>query len=79
MSNPSCPRCRGAMEDGFVLDKGDNNRGYVPHWFEGQPEASFWCGVKSRGRRSYPIRVLRCRGCGYLEAYAREDAGARRA
>ncbi len=79
MSTPSCPKCRGRMEAGFVLDKGDHNSQQVSEWVEGKPIKSFWIGLKTKGRRSLPITVARCDTCGFLESYARADAAARKA
>ena len=78
MSTPTCPRCRGSMEDGFILDKAHHNSAQVPEWVEGDPVKSFWTGLQTKGRRMLPITVFRCDGCGYLESYARADAAARK-
>lgn len=65
----SCPRCGGAMERGFIIDV---TCGGVapPEWAEGEPEVSFWTGVKLKGRVRHPVRTYRYEGCGYLESYA---------
>lgn len=78
MSTPTCPRCRGSMDDGYVADKGHSNVARVPRWFEGPPVAGLF-GLKIKGRPSFPVKAFRCRSCGYLESYAREDAAERKA
>lgn len=74
MTTPKeCLRCRGAMEPGFVLDKGHHNSRDVQKWVEGEPERSFWQGLKTRDREQHPVRTFRCARCGYLESYALDD------
>jgi len=66
----SCPKCHGAMEEGFVADQ-TYGRMFVSTWVEGVPEKSFWSGIKTQGKEQVQIRTYRCAGCGYLESYAR--------
>lgn len=66
-----CPRCRGAMEIGVVLDRGEADGLNAPEWMQGEPEKSFWTGLKTKGRERLPVRTYRCQKCGYLESYAR--------
>lgn len=70
MSVPTCPRCGGAFEKGFMLLP----RHYLPfEWVEGDP-GNYWTGMLPlMGRRKIPTRALRCSACGYLEFYARGD------
>jgi hypothetical protein len=68
-----CLRCRGPMEPGFLLDRHHHHSLGTQDWVEGEPERSFWTGIKTRGKDKYPVRTFRCERCGYLEAYARED------
>jgi hypothetical protein len=42
-----------------------------PEWAEGQPERSFWTGVKVKDKERHPVSTFRCPACGYLESYAR--------
>jgi hypothetical protein len=71
MTTPKeCLRCRGPMEPGFVLDKGHHNSRDVQKWIEGEPERSFWQGIKTKGREQHLVRTYRCERCGYLESYA---------
>ena len=67
----SCPKCQSSMKQGFTLD---HTYGYlaVSAWIEGEPEKSFWYGLKTSGRKTLPIETWRCSKCGYLENYAKE-------
>jgi Domain of unknown function (DUF6487) len=66
----SCPKCHGAMEEGFVADQTYGGV-RVSKWVEGAPKKSFWSGTKTQGKEQVQIRTYRCTGCGYLESYAR--------
>ncbi len=63
-----CPKCKGEMEKGFILDVTHGYR-LVSQWMAGEAEKSFW-GIKVRGKRQKSIRTWRCTSCGYLESYA---------
>lgn len=66
-----CPKCKGEMEEGFILDKGAYGSQNPSDWVEGEPRPSFWHGgVKVTDKRRYEVRSCRCVGCGYLELYA---------
>jgi hypothetical protein len=65
---PSCARCNGSMEQGFVLDEGYGSR-KPSKWVEGTPEYWFF-NLKLRGKRQLEIATYRCSWCGYLESYA---------
>ena len=68
-----CSRCGGRLEEGFMPDLGHLNVPNPPaEWVEGQPEKSFWDGIKTKGREVYKVVTFRCEGCGYLESFARE-------
>lgn len=67
--SPTCPRCSGTMEAGFIIDEGYGTR-TVLQWVEGAAERSIWTGIKLRGKRKQPVTTYRCRRCGYLESYA---------
>jgi hypothetical protein len=60
------------MSEGFVLDRGHGNAAAVQKWVEGEPERSFWTGLRTRGRDKFAISTWRCDRCGYLESYATE-------
>lgn len=70
IANLTCPKCKGQMEEGFIAD---NTYGGIvtSKWVEGQPEKSFWTGIKTRDKERIQITTYRCTGCGYLESYAR--------
>jgi Domain of unknown function (DUF6487) len=70
MPDPICPKCHGAMEQGFTLDH-SYGESLAAEWVEGPPEKSFWHGVRTRGRERRAIETWRCEQCGYLESYAR--------
>ena len=63
-----CPKCKGDMEEGFILDVTHGYR-LASRWIAGAPEKSFW-GIKMKGRRQLVVRTLRCTSCGFLESYA---------
>ncbi|MEO6725167.1 MAG: PF20097 family protein [Blastocatellia bacterium] len=66
----ACPKCKSAMEEGFILDRGDHNIPNVSYWIEGEPEKSFWTGLKTKDRENLAVKTFRCDRCGYLESYA---------
>lgn len=68
-----CPKCRGQMKAGFLLDKAHYDMVRPTEWLEGKPERSFWSGLKTKGRARFPVRTDRCSSCGYLESYANAD------
>lgn len=69
MPQPDCPKCGGAMEEGFLLDRTQSGAA-ASAWVAGAPEKSFWTGLKLKGRTQLPVSTWRCRRCGYLESYA---------
>jgi predicted RNA-binding Zn-ribbon protein involved in translation (DUF1610 family) len=70
MTSHNCPSCRVAMEEGFLLDKGDYNAPSQQEWAEGAPEPSFWTGLKLKGKEKLPVTTFRCPNCGLLQSYA---------
>ena len=73
MTVGECPKCRGKMDEGFIMDEG---YGHVKpsKWVEGAPEESFWVGTKTRGKKQVQVTTFCCTKCGYLESYARARA-----
>jgi Domain of unknown function (DUF6487) len=65
----ACPKCKGEMQEGFPLDRGDAPA-RVGEWVEGPPQHG-WLGIKWVRRKRLSITAFRCTSCGYLEAYAR--------
>ena len=60
------------MTEGFVLDLGDYQIKQQQIWVEGEPEPSFWSGLKTKDREAFHVRALRCTECSYLEFYTTE-------
>jgi len=65
----ACPKCRGAMTEGFVIDHVFGGRA-VSRWVEGAPQRSPWLGVGLAGAMPIEIATWRCGRCGFLESYA---------
>lgn len=63
-----CPKCKGAMEDGYIVDstygamvEGEWGQGaHKPHWLKG-----------TEGKRFVTVTFC-CVDCGLLESYVRE-------
>ena len=68
-----CPKCKGEMEPGFLLDKTHHRVPEPTEWLEGAPERSFWWGLKTKGKDRFPVQTNRCRDCGFLESYANKS------
>jgi hypothetical protein len=66
-----CVKCGGEMSRGFILSMGFRAAAGASTWQEGDPEASFWTGIKHLGKGKHPITTHRCTVCGYLESYAK--------
>ena len=60
------------MIEGFILDHGHHQIKQQQIWVEGQPESSFWSGIKTSGREAYNVQTLRCADCNFLEFYTTE-------
>lgn len=67
-----CSSCGERMERGFIFDRGHIEYKTQQAWVEGEPEASFWSGVKTSGRNSRSVEAYRCVGCDRLEFYTTE-------
>jgi len=61
------------MDAGFVVDKA-HGRILQQEWVNGQPEPSFWTGLKIRDKQRFTIKTFRCTHCGCLESFATEAA-----
>jgi len=67
--NPTCPKCNGTMDEGFILD--DTYGGKVQsEWAEGSPRRSIWTGLKVSKDARHRVTTYRCQKCGFLESYA---------
>ena len=64
-----CPKCQGAMAEGFVPIDKDGMRG-ISTWIEGAPEKK-WYGLKLGRKTRHEIQTWRCGRCGFLESYAK--------
>lgn len=66
-----CLRCDGALEKGFILDKGHSNITSQASWASGAPSKTFWrLTAVQKGARMIPIVSYRCKKCGRLESFA---------
>lgn len=71
----SCLKCKAAMEEGFVLDRGHFNSTNLATWVAGEwvtptvTETLFRDPL--RDKRQRPITSYRCTSCGYLKSYAK--------
>ncbi len=64
-----CVRCHVQLEPGFLLD-GRHDGLAQQTWSPGEPEPSFWMGLKLKKDQLVPVTTLRCPVCGHLESYA---------
>ena len=71
MSEPECPNCRVAMDEGFMIDRGHANSASQAEWAEGMPERTWWQGLRLKGKERIPAVTYRCPRCGLLQSYAR--------
>ena len=58
------------MEPGYIIDHTQHGSAVEQTWFAGEPEKSFWTGLKMKNRSQRQVRTFRCTRCGYLESYA---------
>ncbi|HEU0051578.1 MAG TPA: hypothetical protein VFQ39_00330 [Longimicrobium sp.] len=72
-----CADCGSPMEAGFLADFGESNVARAGTWVEGVPEFARFLGMKVglnlKNRRNIGVSALRCRRCGLLKLYAREQ------
>ena len=61
-----CSKCNGAMVEGFIIDYAVKQ---PQTWIEGQPEASFWSGIKTSDKKAFKVQAFRCADCNFLEFY----------
>lgn len=69
-ATPHCPHCNKVMTNGYILDVTQHGKAQVPQWVAGEPEKSFWTGLKMSGRAKVPVMTYRCPRCGLLQSYA---------
>lgn len=64
-----CIKCHAQMEPGWVPD--NTHAGFQTQcWSPGDPQPSFWTGLKLEKEKIIPVTTYRCPKCGYLESYA---------
>ena len=69
----ACPKCGGAMQNGYLATRFDRFTAMETNWVDGEAVKSFWVaqwGVKAKD--GSPVTTLRCQSCGFLESYALE-------
>lgn len=71
---PTCPTCRVALTEGFVLDQVHGLRNDAAVWVEGAPEVSFFGNVKLDGRKKFTVQAFRCSECGLVQLFANKPA-----
>jgi len=64
-----CIRCHAQMESGWVPDNTHSGL-QRQNWSPGEPQPSFWTGLKVGKDQVIPATTFRCPKCGYLESYA---------
>lgn len=81
MNQPAsnCPKCHGEMELGYSIDR-SSNATFVGQWGRGTPEKHWWYSLQvnnvvqtPKSNQIIPIGTYRCKSCGFLEFYAREE------
>jgi hypothetical protein len=65
-----CPKCGETMQEGYLIDYSHGNA-KVGRWVEGPPVAGILWEVDPTGSTEWKVATFRCRGCGFLESYAR--------
>jgi predicted nucleic-acid-binding Zn-ribbon protein len=68
--NLTCPKCKGAMEQGVIPDQG-YGKVWVSSW-QRNSEKGFFGSLKTWKVKRTEIAAYRCMKCGYLESYARD-------
>ena len=71
-----CIKCGGTLTEGFLLDRGHYNGKMKQIWVEGEPEESFWSGIKTTDKAAYYVQAFRCENCKFLEFYTTDKLGA---
>jgi len=67
---PTCAKCDGDMQQGFIAEYNSPGSVIVTSWVEGPPKASSWWKSIAPSEKQIPITTYRCTNCGYLESYA---------
>ena len=74
-----CPKCRGVMVQGFIVDLTVSKFCRVTNWCEGAPGKPTWFGtnVPVQAEKCIPVCTFRCSICGFLESYAKPEFSAK--
>lgn len=64
-----CPKCVGAMSEGFIIDEARGARRVI-RWQPGKPIRSIWTGIKQSKADQLPVAPWKRDRCGYLESCA---------
>ena len=68
-----CPKCGETFEQGYVLDS-IATQSKPETWIEGEKPISVWESLLNEGdKRRFEVEVHRCKGCGYLESFAKTE------
>ncbi len=67
ITDSTCPKCNGAMENGFIVDRGHSGS-YISTWVQGTPKEDSGSVNTEPGS---PVVTMRCKACGFLESYAK--------
>lgn len=67
----NCPKCKGIMENGFVVDYTHGGVAKQSVWSKGPIKYDFWNLWIGAVKESLKISSYRCTSCGYLESYAK--------
>ena len=74
-----CPKCSDEMESGYLVDR-SHGLSYLGQWARGIPKRFWWLlgsvpnTIKApKNSDLLPIRIYRCKSCGFLESYARAE------
>lgn len=70
MSEHRCPKCKGNMTAGFIIDHGHYNSASQAEWSQGTGEQGFWTGLKTARLRK--VTTYGCDDCGFLESYVNQ-------
>lgn len=70
----ACSACGSRMIRGFIFDRGHYEYKQQQVWVEGEPESSFWSGLKTSGRDARTVDAYRCASCDRLEFFAGDAA-----
>ena len=57
------------MEPGFIVDEAYGKK-VVAKWVAGEPQKTWWMGLRLGRSEQVEVATYRCRRCGYLESYA---------